>query len=215
MKINVAARASNLSKVQFQEVVDLLAMHHPHVELVPTFVETRGDLDKTSSLRTLDKTDFFTREIDAMVRDQVYRLAIHSAKDLPNPLPSYLQIVALTKGIDASDSLVVRQGESLPMGGVVATSSLRREQNVRAWRADVTCVDIRGTIEERLHQLDEGHVDGVVIAEAALIRLKLNHRTRIKLEGETTPHQGRLAVVAHATDGEMTELLGVLGEVVA
>ena len=109
------------------------------------------------------------------------RLAIHSAKDLPDPLPKGLCLAALTKGVDSSDSLVFREGEKLPPNGVVATSSERREECVRLLYPDARFVDLRGNIQQRLSLLIQGRVDGVVVAEAALIRLGLTHLNRIKL----------------------------------
>ncbi len=78
---------------------------------------------------------------------------------------------------------------------------------MRALLADVQFRDLRGTIHQRLKQLDEGIADGVVIAEAALIRLNLTHLNRIYLPGSTTPLQGKLAVVCREDDHEMRDLL--------
>ena len=134
-------------------------------------------------------------------------LAIHSAKDLPEPLAKGLFLGALTKGVDSSDSLVFREKEKLPPNGVVATSSERREECVRQIFPEARFVDLRGNIQQRLSLLTQGHVDGVVIAEAALIRLGLTHLNRIKLPGETVPLQGRLAVIVREDDFEARELL--------
>lgn len=161
------------------------------------YFTTVGDRDRTTSLRSLGKCDFFTRELDAaLIRGEI-DAAIHSAKDLPDPLPDGLAIVAITRGADPRDALVYN-GE-LHSGALIATSSQRRETAVRQLFPDARFSDIRGTIEERLAQLDRGEVQGVVIAEAALIRLKLN-RKRLYLPGETVPLQGRLAVVARRGD---------------
>lgn len=209
MKIIAGARSSPLSKVQFEEVRDLLCSHHPDVVLAPTFVSTIGDRDKETSLRTMGQTDFFTREIDQLLLDGVCRIGIHSAKDLPDPLHDGLVIVAITQGIDPSDSLVLREGESLETlfsGARIATSSIRREEAVTALRSDLTFVDIRGTIAERIGKLEQKEVDGVVVAEAALIRLRLTHLNRIRIPGITTPMQGRLAVVAREGDECIQEL---------
>lgn len=201
MKILVGARSSPLSRAQFEEVQrDLKGL------LEPIWVETTGDLDKKSSLRRLDKTDFFTKELDEMLLEGKIRLAIHSAKDLPEPLPKGLSLVALTKGVDSRDSIVFRFGESLETAVRIATSSLRREEAVRSLKANLIFVDLRGTIGERLSLLEKGSVDGVVVAEAALIRLKLNSLNRLILPGETTPNQGKLAVVARVDDKEMRDL---------
>lgn len=145
------------------------------------------DLDKTTSLRGLEKSDFFTRELDQMLLNGQIDAAIHSAKDLPDPLPRGLRIAYLSKGLDPRDSLVIK---NQPVK-VVATSSVRREEAVKKLFPECKVVDIRGTIEERLAK----DVDGVVIAEAALIRLQLTHLPRIYLPGETAHLQGKIAVV--------------------
>ncbi len=205
--LDVGARSSKLSQAQVWEVHRELIQHHPHIEFKPIWITTTGDQDKKTSLRDLGKTDFFTREIDQLQLQGGFRISIHSAKDLPEPLASGLKIVALTKGVDSSDVLVYHE---LPEQAIIGTSSHRREQNLLEWRSDFRCVDIRGTIDERLALLDIGQVDGVVMAEAALIRLGLTHRKRIFLNGETAALQGRLAVVARESDHEMEELFNCI-----
>ena len=212
MDIVVGARSSPLSRKQVEEAEVALREIHPHVVFRPVFVETVGDKDKQTSLRTLDKTDFFTREIDHLLLNGKCRMGIHSAKDLPDPLPVGLKLGALTRGVDPADVLVLRKEETLPKEGVVATSSERREAAVRSLFPQALFVDIRGTIQERLDQLDHGKVDGVVVAEAALIRLGLTHLNRIRLPGETAPLQGRLAFIIRANDREMETLLFALRE---
>lgn len=209
LDISVGARGSALSQKQIWEVHRELTHYHPHVHFHPTWVTTYGDQDRVTSLRLLEKTDFFTREIDLRQLQGEFRIAIHSAKDLPDLLASGLQLIALTQGVDPSDVLVYNH-DPLPQGAVIGTSSLRREEMMRAWRPDFRCVDIRGTIEERLSQLDVGNFDGIVMAEAALIRLGLIHRRRIKLEGAPAPLQGKLAVVALETDTTMKELFSCI-----
>lgn len=209
------ARASPLSKAQYREVSDLLHPFHPHVKLDPIWFKTTGDIDLQTSLRTLDKTDFFTKEIDAALLRGECRIAIHSAKDLPDPLPQGLKMIALTRGVDPRDALVMRPGESLhslPAGAKIATSSDRREVMVRELRADLIFIDIRGTIDQRLMKLDMGEADGVVVAEAALIRLGLTSLNRLLLAGETVAGQGRLAVLAREEDAEMGRLFECLND---
>ncbi len=211
--ISLAARESPLSYIQTQEVLAELKKFHPEVEFDLTLIKTMGDKDLLTSLRNMDKTDFFTRELDCMLLQGKCRAVIHAAKDLPDPLADGLTVAALTQGVDSSDSLVLQQGEtldSLPSGAVIATSSLRREESVRKLRQDFTFVDIRGTIEERLKKIDSGTVHGVVIAEAAIIRLNLTHLNRFKLPGDTAPLQGKLAVLVRDDDSEMKELFSCL-----
>lgn len=174
----IGARSSPLSRAQVEEVKREFGLDFEVI-----WVE---DLDKTTSLRGLEKTDFFTRELDQMVLQGKIDAAIHSAKDLPDPLPPGLAVI-YSKGLDPRDSLVIKREPVC----VVATSSERREEAVRQLFSNCAFVDVRGTIEERLAK----EVDGVVVAEAALIRLNLTHLKRIFLPGPTAPLQGKLAIV--------------------
>lgn len=211
--IIVGARSSPLSQAQMREVQFNLNEYHPAILFESLLVDTYGDKDRSISLRGLDKTDFFTREVDELLLTGACRIAIHSAKDLPEPLCRGLSLIALTQGQDPSDSLVMREGEALddlPTGAVIATSSQRREEAVRLLRSDVAFIDLRGTIGERLALLNCYEADGVVIAESALIRLNMTHLNRIKLPGKTVKHQGQLAVVAREGDREISELFACL-----
>lgn len=211
--IRVGARSSPLSLVQLEEVQQLIHLHYPHITFEPVTVMTTGDLDQKSSLRMMGKSDFFTKEVDNLLLTGKCRIAIHSAKDLPDPLPKGVVMIALTKGLDPSDSLVFRLGESLhtlPPGATIATSSERREEAVKQLRTDLCFIDIRGTIQQRLNKLETHQADAVVVAEAALIRLGLTHLNRMRLPGETVPNQGQLAIMARHGDDEMETLFRIL-----
>ncbi len=213
MVIPVAARESKLSLAQVEEVRQEIQSFHPCVVFVSTYLQTQGDKDLSTSLRYKEKTDFFTKEIDQLLLHNQCRIAIHSAKDLPEPLHPDLEVIALTRGVDPSDVLVLRQEEtvhSLPRGARIGTSSLRREQIIKALRQDLQPVDIRGTVEKRLELLDQKHIEGLVMAEAALLRLKLTNRSRIFLQGAVAKGQGQLAVVARKEDKQMKELFSCI-----
>lgn len=211
--IIVAARISPLSQIQYKEVLEALRLYHPDVYFMPYFLQTCGDRDQETSLKEMDKTDFFTRDIDQLQLQGTVRLSIHSAKDLPEPLPPGLTMVALTHGVDSANSLVMAPHlsfETLPPHARIGTSSLLREHVLQQMRPDLRCVDIRGNIGQRLEKLQTGQVEGVVIAEAALIRLGLTHLNRIRLPGHVAQYQGQLAVLARVEDEEMMKLFACL-----
>ncbi len=207
--IEVGARPSPLSIAQVKEVRILLQLQYPDIEFSTHLISTTGDQDQITSLRILEKTDFFTREIDRWVLEKKGRVGIHSAKDLPQVMAKGLILFCLTTGIDSSDSLVLlpeAQFETLPVGARIGTSSERRENRIREIRDDFVFCDIRGTIEQRLAKLYAGELEGVVIAEAALLRLGLHHLNRIRLSGVTVEGQGKLAVVGHEDDTALQHL---------
>jgi len=205
--ISVGMRDSALSQAQYLEVQEALRQVHPEKILRPLMFKTTGDKDLVTSLRTLDKTDFFTKEIDDALLAGECRVALHSAKDLPEPLREGLKLVALTRGLDPKDVIVY--SKPLQAGARIGTSSKTREERVLRLFPDARCLDIRGTIEQRLELLDSGILDAVVVAEAALLRLKID-RQRLDLPGESTSLQGQLAVVARSDDREIEEFFSRL-----
>lgn len=209
MKVLCGARSSMLSRKQFEEVQCALQALHPHIVLEPIWAQSPGDRDHAVSLRTVNKTDFFTKDLDDLLLAGQIRVAVHSAKDLPHPLPEGLIVAAITCGIDPRDSLVMREKESwqsLPKGAKIGVSSDRRERLVLSLRSDFSFVDLRGTIEMRLAKLTNKEIDGLVMAEAALIRLGWTHWNRCIFEEKTAPLQGKLAVVCRIEDEEMQQL---------
>lgn len=213
LTLTVGARTSNLSRAQVKEVYEALTVHHPHVRFDVQYLTTVGDRDQKTSLRSLERSDFFTRDIDAGVLEGRFQIGVHSAKDLPVPLTAGLALLCLTRGVDPSDSLVLSPGQTLdtlPKGACIATSSLRREETVRQLRPDLTFCDLRGTIEMRISKLNTSEVQGVVVAEAALIRLGLTHLNRVRLPGETAQYQGQLAIVGRKHDHHLKALFKCL-----
>jgi hydroxymethylbilane synthase len=211
--ISVGARASLLSSAQVEEVYRELQYFHHHVEFKPFWIQTTGDRDLSTSLRNLPNSDFFTKEIDELQLQGCFQIAIHSAKDLPIPLRKGLKQVALTRGQDARDCLVLPDSyaiEDLPKGAKIATSSLRREEAVRALRSDLTFVDIRGPVDQRLQELYRGTIQGLVVARAALIRLQLSHLNCLMLSGTVATLQGQLAIISREDDREMHTLFTCL-----
>ncbi|NCF70202.1 MAG: hydroxymethylbilane synthase [Chlamydiales bacterium] len=201
IKLRVGARASKLSQIQIEEVLELLQSYHSDtsIEFSKDLIHTTGDKDLSSSLMEMDKTDFFTREIDKALLDGQIDIAIHSAKDLPDPLHQDLDILALTKGQDPRDSILLPDGESiesLKSNSRVACSSHKRRNEIKLIKQDLCFVDVRGCVESRIQQMKAGAFDALVVAEAALIRLNLTHLHRHILSYPTTKFQGQLAILA-------------------
>ena len=74
--------------------------------------------------------DFFTRDLDEAVLAGRLDLAVHSAKDLPEPIVEGLDWFWLPWRADPRDVVVVRKGceiSDLPVDPVIGVSSDRRE----------------------------------------------------------------------------------------
>ncbi len=223
MKISVAARKSTLSQIQVKEVLEEIRCFHPQIQFESLLMATVGDLDVKTSLRDLEKTNFFTQEIDQALINGKARVGIHSAKDLPEPLPIGLTVAAFTKGKSCRDALVLREKSDfnhLPKRPIIGTSTRRRETAILKICPEAQLKDLRGDIQNRLEQLFSGNFDGIVIAEAAILRLNLRDLNYVILSGETAPMQGKLAVVVRDDDQEMIDIFQAIhyldrGEIIA
>ncbi len=192
--LRIITRGSRLALLQVDELLSI----YPGVRAEVTSVTSYGDRHKEMSLMSDIPSDFFTRELDNALLSGTHDIAVHSAKDLPYPLTPGLEIYALTEAHDKSDALVTRDGSTLaqlPSGARVGTSSNQRKAELLQVRPDLTVVAIRGTIEERMEQVDNGSIDALIVASCALNRLSLSHRRAERLPFATHPLQGNLAVV--------------------
>lgn len=211
--ITLGARASKLSVKQIEEVVDAMRYYYPYLQFSCRTCQTKGDKDQQTSLRDLEKTDFFTQELDRWVLEGFCQIAVHSAKDLPDPLPQGLEILAITASKCSEDVVVFRSDDPIPgkdQKPIIATSSLRRKEEVLKQWPFAQVVDLRGNIDQRLSQLENREVDGVVIAKIALIRLGYFNLNVFVLPGETAPLQGSLAIVAQEGNTYLKELFSVI-----
>ena len=210
LPLKIASRSSPLALAQIEEIIrDLKALGRVFDYETLKF-ETAGDRDKTTPL-TRSRDDFFTNTIDQALLEGKADIAIHSAKDLPQHLHEDLKIFALTQGMEDKDAWVSRvHWKDLPPKARVGTSSALRQKQILHMRPDVTIVNIRGSINERLQLVKESKVDGIVVAACALKRLKLEAEIKDIFPWEGMPLQGQLAVVGRERDYELENLFSAI-----
>lgn len=195
-KIRVIARGSRLSRLQVEEVFK----NFPELAYEIKYLESYGDKNQQISLLNGEApADIFTRELDDAIRQGDADIAIHSAKDLPYPLPEDIEVIALFPAFDTTDSLVSRDHKKLaelPAGSIIGTSSPLRKKGLNELRPDLTIKGIRGCIEERVQQVKDGKYDAAIVASCALKRLGMEDEIAEVLPFPTHPLQGFLAITA-------------------
>ena len=201
-KIKVIARGSRLSRLQVEEVFK----NFPELAYEIKYLESYGDKNQQISLLNGEApADIFTRELDDAIRQGDADIAIHSAKDLPYPLPEDIEVIALFPAFDTTDSLVSRDHKKLaelPAGSIIGTSSPLRKKGLNELRPDLTIKGIRGCIEERVQQVKDGKYDAAIVATCALKRLGMEDEIAEVLPFPTHPLQGFLAVTGKKVKSE-------------
>jgi len=204
--IRIGTRASRLAIAQAEIVAaGLRALGH-QCDLV--FITTRGDRFR-GPLGQVGERGLFVREIERALERGEIDLAVHSLKDLPEPVLPQFFLGAIPRRADARDALVSPAGlklPALPPGARVGTSSPRRRAQLLRARPDLVVLDARGNVDTRLRKLDAGEWDALVTAAAALDRLGLGARIAQRLPLSRfvpAPGQGALAVEMMADNKSM------------
>ena len=214
--ITIGTRKSLLALWQSNYIKSCLEAQYPDCEVRLQKIVTKGDKILDVPLSKIGGKGLFTKEIETALLDGEVDLAVHSLKDMPTKLPDGLCLTAITERAVVGDAFVSNKYNrfaEMPAGAVLGTSSLRRKAQLLAKRPDLDIRDLRGNVDTRLHKLDEGQYDAIILAAAGLTRL--GYADRIK---ETLPcdfcipadGQGALAIECRTDNKEVRALLEFL-----
>lgn len=219
--IVLGTRGSDLALIQTRDVATRLRSLHSEIIVNECIIKTTGDkrLDVSLSAPGSLSKGLFTKELEEAILRNDVDAAVHSFKDLPTEQPPGLVVGAILERANVADCLVSKyEGgwQALPKGAVVATSSLRRKNQLLILRPDLHMIDIRGNVPTRLRKLDEGtEMQALVVAQAGLDRLGSHvvpeglYVSVIK-EMLPAPGQGAVAVECRAEDSETLQLLAAI-----
>lgn len=217
--IRIATRQSPLALWQAHYVRDRLLACHPGLTVELVTMVTKGDIILDTPLAKVGGKGLFVKELEIAMLEDRADIAVHSMKDVPVVFPSGLGLVAICEREDPRDAFVSNKFNSLdelPIGGIVGTSSLRRQCQLRARRPDLTILDLRGNVGTRLGKLDNGDYDAIILAAAGLKRLKLEERIRTYLTPEEclpAVGQGAIGIECRLDDQRTREFLAPLNDV--
>jgi hydroxymethylbilane synthase len=216
--LRIGTRGSPLALWQAHHVIGLLRAAAPSVAIELVEIETVGDQVRDVPLVQLGGDGAFTKAIQQALLDKRVDVAVHSLKDLPTfAVPGLVLAAVPTRGPtgDALVSIKHRSFEALPIGAVVATSSLRRKAQLLHRRPDLKLVEIRGNVDTRLRKLAEQNLDATILAQAGLVRLGLADRiTEVLDDSWILPAvgQGALGIECRADDASTRSVLGSIDE---
>jgi hydroxymethylbilane synthase len=158
---------------------------YPTIQTHLLGMTTEGDRVLATPLAKIGGKGLFVKELELALESGQADIAVHSMKDVPMILTAGFSIAAITVREDPRDAFVSNlypDLESLPPGGVIGTSSLRRESQLRARFPHFRVEPLRGKVQTRLRKLDDGKYAAVILAAAGLKRLGLSSRITTILE---------------------------------
>jgi hydroxymethylbilane synthase len=214
--IRIGSRGSALARWQADHIAAELRDRGHQVSI--EILVTTGDRVQHAPFMQVGTKGMFTKEIEEALADERIDLAVHSLKDLPTELSEEFVIAAIPKRADARDAFVSVRCENfatLPPGAVVGTSSLRRQAQLRALRADLDICELRGNVDTRLRKLHQGQYDAIILAAAGLDRLGLAADVKELFSPEQmcpAAGQGALAIECRTDDHATRSVVAALDD---
>lgn len=184
MEITLAARKSDLARLQAYTVGEALKQQQPDLNIHYKFSTSLGDRNLDQSLASFETRGVFTQDLHNDLVSSKVDLIVHSWKDLPIEENQETFIAATLKREDMRDVLLVKRSKLTAIQQkkqiCVATSSPRREHHLSLFLKDyfpyqvdhVNFATLRGNIPTRLSKvLENNDADALLMAKAALDRL--------------------------------------------
>ena len=182
--IRIGTRKSRLALVQTNIVRQKIEEAFPGIRVEICEMSTKGDelLDRT--LTSFGGKGVFTQELEEALLDERIDLAVHSAKDMPNPCGDGLTIAGTLPRACVQDVLIYPKGKEITKetAFTVGTGSLRRRCQIQAMYPKAECRDLRGNVGTRIAKLKEENYDAIVLAAAGIERQGLDHDPQLVYE---------------------------------
>jgi hydroxymethylbilane synthase len=216
MRLVFATRPSALARWQTDWVIQRLKESWPDLVCEQEVITTQGDRILDKALPEIGGKGLFTQELEAELLAGKVDAAVHSLKDLPIENPAGILLGAVPAREDVRDGLISARGytlETLPLGALVGTSSLRRAAQVLARRPDVEIKPLRGNVDTRVRKAMQEQYDAIVLAGAGLRRLGLDSHVTQWLTLDVmlpAPGQGALAVQCRADNTQALKILSAV-----
>ena len=217
-KLRIATRKSPLALWQANHVRDALMARNPGLDVELFTMTTQGDKILDTPLAKVGGKGLFVKELELGILEGRADLAVHSMKDVPVEFPQGLGLAAILEREDPRDAFIsntISSIEALPQGARVGTSSLRRQCQLRARRADLEVLDLRGNVNTRLAKLDNGDYDAILLAAAGVKRMGWEDRITELLPPEQflpAIGQGAIGIEIRVADDRVKRIVEALND---
>lgn len=171
-------------------------------------VKTKADLFQNVPLDKLGK-GVFEKEVNQAVLENRADIAVHSMKDILTEMLDDLDIFAVLPRDPPYDVLIADKNLfDLEKGSVIGTSSIRRKNFLKFFREDLEIKDLRGNIDTRIRKYLDKQYNGIIVAEASIMRLGIKiHYSRLDLDSFTPEaNQGIIVVIGKKKDERLKQL---------
>lgn len=219
--VRIGTRGSPLALAQAYETRDKLMASHPELAeegaIEIKIIKTTGDKILCQPLADIGGKGLFTKEIDEALINAEIDIAVHSMKDVPTYLPDKTILPCNLPREDVRDAFISLSAASLaelPTGSTIGTASLRRKSQILHRYPSLKVLEnFRGNVQTRLRKLNDGVVQGTLLALAGLKRLDMSQNVTSILPIEhmlPAVAQGAIGIACRSDDERMASYIASL-----
>ena len=212
INIVIGTRGSKLAMIYAENVKNELKKYFPNkIELKK--IATTGDQKQDERLSEIGGKGLFSTQIEKELINKSIDIAVHALKDMPTIETNNLITNNFLKRNSPNEILISKNNikfEDLEPGSVIGTSSYRREYQLKKKRSDLKYKLIRGNVDTRIHKLEKGDYDAILLSKAGIDSLKLKHKISQEFSvDELIPcaGQGIIAIQCREDDNDIKKLL--------
>ena len=215
-KITIGARGSKLSIAYVEKVKGLLIQKNKDLKDENRnfkAISTSGDIHQSIKLSEIGGKNLFCKEIEEKLKNKEIDIAVHSLKDMESVEDGSLMIGAYVRRNDYRDAIISNTIKSLKdlKGKItIGSSSRRRELQLKKINKNISVLSMRGNIDTRIKKLEEGKLDGIILAAAGVKSLNLANKIGLSFKTEEVlpaVGQGIIAVQCNKNDDVVKNLL--------
>ena len=215
-KITIGARGSELSIAYVKKVKKLLIQKNKDLkeeDINFKAIKTSGDIHQNIKLSEIGGKNLFCKEIEEKLLKKEIDIAVHSLKDMESVENNSLMIGAYIKRNDYRDVIIsntIKSLEDLKKKIVIGSSSRRRELQLKKINKNISVSNMRGNIDTRIKKLEEGKLDGIILASAGIKSLNLENKISLIFKAEEilpAAGQGTVAVQCNKNDDAVKNFL--------
>ncbi len=205
--IRVGTRGSELARIQTDMVIETLRRKHPEYTYEVVVLSTKGDRQTDRTISSFGGKAVFVEEFEEALRNGTIDIAVHSAKDMPNPCGEDLTIAGVLKRACVQDVLIRRRSDAWDPAShaVIGTGSLRRRYQIQQIYPQAECRDLRGNIGTRIRKLKEKQYDAIILAAAGIHRQGLDQDPELVYEyldiDQMLPAAGQAVIAVETRQG--------------
>lgn len=204
--LRIGIRKGRVAELAVEKVVADLLEEHPRlgVEVVPY---------ETAVRHSAGDPEAYVEELEEALRRREVDLVVHLLKEIPVRLPEEIQLIGVSERINPFDAFVSRDYqliEELPREARVGVSHARQRAQLLLHRFDLDIVELHGSVDSRLQQMESQELAGLIVSAESLERLGLQGEAREIVREEIllpAPGQGCLGFLARRGEEAVAELM--------